>query len=76
VKEIHLAGFDSVGDLLVDTHGKRVAQPVWELYRHAIDRFGPAPTLVEWDTDIPPFSVLKEEAGKAEQVLEEHHAIA
>lgn len=76
VKEIHLAGFDRAGGLLIDTHGKRVAQPVWELYRQAIDRFGPVPTLIEWDTDIPPFPVLQEEAGKAQQVLEACHAAA
>lgn len=76
VKEIHLAGFDHASGLLIDTHGKRVAQPVWELYRQAIERFGPVPTLIEWDTDIPPFSVLLEEAGKAQQVLEACHATA
>jgi hypothetical protein len=76
VKEIHLAGFDSAGDLLIDTHGKRVAEPVWELYRHALARFGPVPTLIEWDTDIPALPVLLEEAGKAEKMLEACHAAA
>lgn len=76
VKEIHLAGFDSAGELLIDTHGKRVAPPVWDLYRHAIERFGPVPTLIEWDTDIPPFVVLREEASKAQRILEACHATA
>jgi hypothetical protein len=76
VKEMHLAGFDSVGDLLIDTHGKSIAAPVWDLYRNAIDHFGPAPTLIEWDTDIPALAVLLEEAGKAEKILGECHAAA
>jgi uncharacterized protein (UPF0276 family) len=76
VMEIHLAGFDSAGGMLIDTHGKRVAEPVWELYRHALARFGPAPTLIEWDTDIPALAVLLEEAGRAQEILEECHAAA
>lgn len=76
VKEIHLAGFDSMDDLLIDTHGKRVARPVWQLYQHALDRFDPVPTLIEWDTDLPPFAVLREEAGKAQRMLEACHATA
>jgi len=76
VKEIHLAGFDHLDGLLIDTHGKRVAEPVWELYRHALARFGPVPTLIEWDTDIPALAVLLAEAGRAERIMEECHAAA
>jgi len=76
IKEIHLAGFDSADDLLIDTHGKRVAEPVWELYRHALAHFGPVPTLIEWDTDIPALAVLLEEAGRAERIMEASHAAA
>jgi len=76
VGEIHLAGFDSAAGMLIDTHGKRVAEPVWELYRHALARVGPAPTLIEWDTDIPALSVLLDEAGRAQTMLEECHAAA
>jgi len=36
----------------------------------ALDRFGPRPTLIEWDTDIPALSVLLEEAGRAERLIE------
>src|SRR5262249_44136480 len=53
VAEIHLAGFDASGPCLIDTHGARVAPEVWTLYRSAIARLGPRPTLVEWDVDIP-----------------------
>jgi uncharacterized protein len=76
VMEIHLAGFDSAAGMLIDTHGKRVAEPVWDLYRHALARFGAVPTLIEWDTDIPALAVLLEEAGRAQQMLEECHAAA
>jgi uncharacterized protein len=76
VSEIHLAGFDSAAGMLIDTHGKRVAEPVWELYRHALARLGPIPTLIEWDTDIPALSVLLEEAGRAQTMLEDCHAAA
>jgi len=70
VKEIHLAGHDHVDGMLIDTHGQRVAEPVWALYRRALARFGAIPTLIEWDTDIPPLAVLLEEADKADRMLE------
>src|SRR6266446_3606092 len=66
VAEIHLAGFDSSGDCLIDTHGAPVAPDVWALYARAIERLGPRPTLIEWDTDIPAFSVLEREAATAQ----------
>jgi uncharacterized protein (UPF0276 family) len=69
VEEIHLAGFDARGGLLIDTHGARVAPEVWRLYEAAIARIGARPTLIEWDTDIPPLDVLLDEAGKAQAVL-------
>jgi uncharacterized protein (UPF0276 family) len=74
IGEIHLAGHarnDADGHtLLIDDHGSRVAGPVWALYERAVARFGPAPTLIEWDTDIPALDVLLEEAREAERVLE------
>ena len=76
VAEIHLAGFDSTGSCLIDTHGTRVAAPVWALYRDAIARFGRKPTLIEWDTDIPPLEVLLDEAGQAQSILESCDALA
>ncbi|MDP1925195.1 MAG: DUF692 domain-containing protein [Thiobacillus sp.] len=71
VGEIHLAGFDSNGDCLIDTHGKPVADEVWALYRRAVRRFGRVPTLIEWDTDIPPLAILLDEARKADAILAE-----
>ena len=76
VAEIHLAGFDATGPCLIDTHGARVAPPVWALYRAAIERFGPKPTLIEWDTDLPALEVLLDEARMAQTILEEADAVA
>jgi uncharacterized protein (UPF0276 family) len=69
VGEIHLAGCERVGGRLVDTHGARVSDEVWALYRAAIARCGERPTLVEWDTDIPALDVLLDEARKARAML-------
>jgi uncharacterized protein (UPF0276 family) len=72
VGEIHLAGHsanDADGrTILIDDHGARVAPEVWRLYARAITRFGPRPTLIEWDTEIPALDVLLDEAGRAERV--------
>lgn len=66
VEEIHLAGHLARDGMLIDHHGDRVADPVWRLYEAALERFGPVPTLIEWDTDIPALAVLLEEAEKAD----------
>ncbi len=72
VAEFHLAGHSVQrhGDreLLIDTHGAPVCQPVWELYGAAIRRFGAVPTLIEWDTDIPALDVLVAEAHRADDI--------
>ena len=76
VQEIHLAGFtidslpDGAGEILIDTHSRPVCDDVWALYRQTIQRLGPVPTLIEWDSDIPPFATLLEEAQRAEMILE------
>jgi uncharacterized protein (UPF0276 family) len=69
VREIHLAGHDSNGLCLIDTHGNRVSGPVWNLYGEALSRVGARPTLIEWDTDLPSLDTLLDEAGKAEDIL-------
>ena len=76
IEEFHLAGFDDRGPCLIDTHGARVAAPVWTLYRAAVERFGPRPTLIEWDTDLPALEVLAGEAATAQSILEQTHAVA
>jgi uncharacterized protein len=65
VGEIHLAGYDDSGALVIDDHGSTVHEPVWQVYRHAISRLGPRPTLIEWDTDLPALDVLLGEARRA-----------
>ena len=73
VQEIHLAGHavKLLGDLTlrIDDHGSAVADAVWQLYGRALDRFGPVPTLSEWDSAIPDLPVLVAEAAKADAIL-------
>lgn len=69
VGEIHLAGFEDAGDILIDTHGNAVSDEVWGLYEYAVRRFGNVPTLIEWDTDIPELEVLLGEGQKADRIL-------
>jgi uncharacterized protein len=65
VGELHVAGHRDCGDIVIDDHGSRVNDAVWALYRHAHERFGAVPVLVEWDTDVPPLQVLLEEVDRA-----------
>jgi uncharacterized protein (UPF0276 family) len=74
VGEMHLAGFDHCDDFLIDTHGQPVHAPVWDLYAYALERLGPKPTLIEWDTNIPALAVLQGEAEKAGQFLRQQEA--
>jgi hypothetical protein len=68
IGQIHLAGHTAVDDCLIDTHGTLVCDPVWALYAHACRRFGPRPTLIEWDTDLPALDVLLGEAERASAI--------
>jgi uncharacterized protein len=74
IGEIHLAGHSvrSLPDgstLRIDDHGSHVIAEVWALYGQALARFGPVPTLIEWDTDVPPLDVLLGEADYAGALL-------
>ncbi|HTL64226.1 MAG TPA: DUF692 domain-containing protein [Pseudolabrys sp.] len=74
VGEFHLAGFaedrDSEGArLLIDDHGRPVSNVVWDLYCRALARICPAPTLIEWDNDVPPFDTLAGEVARARQLM-------
>jgi uncharacterized protein (UPF0276 family) len=71
IGEIHLAGYKDLGDIVIDDHGSRVHEPVWHVYGHAIRRLGAVPTLVEWDTEVPPLDVLLGEARQAAHVMRE-----
>jgi uncharacterized protein (UPF0276 family) len=72
IAQYHLAGHavnDADGEtILIDDHGSRVSEGVWALFAEAVDCFGPRPTLVEWDTDLPALSVLLEEAARAASI--------
>ena len=77
VGEIHLAGHaeqaDDEGDpLLIDSHDRKVADPVWTLFDNVIARCGFVPTLVEWDSSIPEWPVLRAEAEAAQAILDRH----
>jgi uncharacterized protein (UPF0276 family) len=74
VGEIHLGGHDEDEDddgsaLLIDDHGRAVADPVWALYARALARTGPKPTLIEWDNDVPDWATLFAEARRADAVI-------
>jgi uncharacterized protein len=74
IGEIHLAGH-SVRELAdgatvrIDDHGSRVIGEVWSLYEEALHRFGPVPTLIEWDTNVPSLDVLFDEARHADSLI-------
>ena len=74
IGEIHLAGHatnEADGAvILIDDHGSRVCGAVWELYAEALRRFGPAPTLVEWDMNLPSLEELRAEAARADRCRE------
>ena len=77
VGEIHLAGhtvrqLDDSKMIRIDDHGSRVAPAVWALYAVALARFGPVPTLIEWDTAVPALDVLLDEAAQAAASLQWH----
>ncbi|THH35772.1 DUF692 domain-containing protein [Aliishimia ponticola] len=75
VGEIHLGGHDEDEDsegrpLLIDSHGREIADPVWALLDYTLARCGAKPVLVEWDTDVPDWPVLAAEACRAATALD------
>jgi uncharacterized protein len=74
IGEIHLAGHHAAEDvdILIDDHGSRVAEPVWDLHAAALRRFGPVPTLIEWDTNLPALEILLDEVHHAQELAEIH----
>lgn len=79
IGEIHLAGHsvEAVGDveLRIDDHGSQVCSEVWRLYERLIMRVGRKPTLIEWDTNVPEWAVLKAEADKAQLLLNQNDLV-
>ena len=75
VGEIHLAGHAEQSDdegqpLLIDSHDAPVADGVWELYEIVLSRVGAIPTLIEWDSNLPEWPILKAEAAAAQAILD------
>jgi len=73
VAEIHLAGhaidhFEGA-TIRVDNHGSHVCHEVMTLFERFVRHAGPRPTLVEWDTNVPPFETLKAEAAAAKSAM-------
>jgi hypothetical protein len=75
VKQFHLAGYETIEkegeEILLDTHGRPVYQGVWDLYRLALNTVGDRPTLLEWDSNIPPLAELVAEMDKISRVKQE-----
>lgn len=68
VKEIHLAGFEDCIEYLFDSHGDRVCDDVWRLFRDVMQRAPTIPALIEWDNDIPEFTILMDETRRADKI--------
>jgi uncharacterized protein (UPF0276 family) len=68
VRQFHLAGHSDYGDYVIDTHDHAVADPVWALYREALQRFGAVSTMIERDDNIPPLQELVAELDLARDI--------
>ncbi len=66
--QIHLAGHEDRGDLLVDTHDHPVCDPVWQLYGYTLLRIGARPSMIERDDKIPPLTELLQELQQARKL--------
>lgn len=71
VQQIHLAGHSDNGDHIIDTHDHPVAQPVWDLYAQACQRFGAVAAMIERDDHIPPLADLLDELATARRIAAE-----
>jgi len=71
VQQIHLAGHRNLDTHIIDTHDEPVIDPVWDLYREAIARFGPVSTMIERDDNIPPLPELLDELDLARAISAE-----
>lgn len=76
VGEVHVAGHavkddDMGGTIAIDDHGSPVRVSCWELLARFLDRAGPKPVLVEWDSNVPAYAVLQAEVAKADALLVE-----
>ena len=74
VVQYHLAGHTNKGNHIIDTHDDHVIDEVWDLYRYTLSLMGERSTMIEWDAEIPEFSVLEEEIGKAKTIADAQKA--
>ncbi len=75
VQQFHLAGHHNHGDYIVDTHDEPVIDPVWQLYKTAVRRFGRVSTMIERDDNIPPLPKLLAELEQARRIAARVHRI-
>lgn len=74
---MHVAGhYHEADDLLVDTHGADVIDPVWQLLDETYRIHGVAPTLLERDFNFPPLDVLLCEVEHITQMQAQHAILA
>ncbi|RYU79917.1 MNIO family bufferin maturase [Hymenobacter persicinus] len=69
IVQMHLAGHQHCGTHIIDTHDREVLSPVWALFQRAWQRTGGVATLLEWDSQIPPFPEYHAELLKARQFM-------
>jgi uncharacterized protein len=68
VQQFHLAGHSNLGRYLIDTHDAPIAEPVWQLFRSAVERFGQVSTMIERDGNIPALPELLTELDRARSI--------
>lgn len=81
VRYLHVAGhYAQATDLLIDTHGAEVCDPVWQLLAYTYQQIGSKPTLLERDFHIPPLPQLLSEVDQIRAIQQQHqqvsHAVA
>ena len=74
VQQLHLAGHSAHDGYLLDDHGSAVSEPVWRLYEQSLERFGPIPTIIEWDERLPQLDVLEAETDRARERARLHRS--
>ncbi len=72
IAQFHLAGFEDYGSYLLDTHSTSICSEVLDLFAGALKKFGPVPTIIEWDKNIPNFEQLQQEAVMVKKIMEEY----
>jgi uncharacterized protein (UPF0276 family) len=69
VAYIHMAGhFQVAEDLIIDTHGEAIIDPVYDLFEYTIEKIKPVPVLLERDFNIPEMPELKGELDRLKAI--------